>query len=78
MVVESDLAGRLLLRGRGAGADAAASAVLSDLVAVARARRQGREVTLPPASPVPSSTPRPRGAVPGCGSGCGWQAAGPR
>ncbi|MGO8686386.1 MAG: homoserine dehydrogenase [Candidatus Dormibacteria bacterium] len=52
VVVESDLAGRLLLRGRGAGADAAASAVLSDLVAVARARRQGREVSLPTASPV--------------------------
>jgi homoserine dehydrogenase len=53
VVVESDLAGRLILRGRGAGADAAASAVLSDLVAVARARRQGREVTLPGAAPVP-------------------------
>ena len=51
VVVESDLAGRLVLRGPGAGADAAASAVLSDLVAVARARRQGREVGLPPSSP---------------------------
>jgi homoserine dehydrogenase len=51
VLVESDLAGRLLLRGRGAGADAAASAVLSDLVAVARARRAGGAVSLPPAVP---------------------------
>jgi homoserine dehydrogenase len=53
VVVESDLAGRLVLRGRGAGAEAAASAVLSDIVAVARARRAGREVPQPPAAPVP-------------------------
>jgi homoserine dehydrogenase len=53
VLVESDLAGQLLLRGRGAGADAAASAVLGDLVAVARARRGGRDVPLPPAAPVP-------------------------
>jgi len=53
IVVESDLAGRLVLRGRGAGAEAAASAVLSDIVAVARARRAGREVPQPPAAPVP-------------------------
>ncbi|MGA2282822.1 MAG: homoserine dehydrogenase [Candidatus Dormibacteria bacterium] len=53
VLFESDLAGRLLVRGRGAGADAAASAVLSDIVAVARARRQGREVSPPPAAPVP-------------------------
>ena len=52
VLVESDLAGRLLLRGRGAGGDAAASAVLSDIVAVARARREGRRVPLPPAAPV--------------------------
>jgi len=50
ILVETDLAGRLLLRGRGAGADAAASAVLSDIVAVARARRDGREVGLPAAT----------------------------
>jgi len=53
VVVESDLAGRLVLRGRGAGAEAAASAVLSDIVAVARARRAGREVPQPMAAPVP-------------------------
>ena len=53
VVVESDLAGRLVLRGRGAGAEAAASAVLSDIVAVARARRAGSEVPQPPAAPVP-------------------------
>jgi homoserine dehydrogenase len=53
VVVESDLAGRLVLRGRGAGAEAAASAVLSDIVAVARARRAGREVLQPPAAPAP-------------------------
>ncbi|MGD1034098.1 MAG: homoserine dehydrogenase [Candidatus Dormibacteria bacterium] len=52
VLVESDLAGRLLLRGRGAGAAAAASAVLSDLVVVARARREGRIVPLPAAVPV--------------------------
>ena len=53
VLVESDLAGRLLVHGRGAGADAAASAVLSDLVVVARARRKGRVAPLPPAAPVP-------------------------
>jgi homoserine dehydrogenase len=51
VVVESDLAGRLVLRGRGAGAEAAASAVLSDIVAVARARRAGGEVPQPPTAP---------------------------
>jgi homoserine dehydrogenase len=51
VVVESDLAGRVVLRGRGAGAEAAASAVLSDIVAVARARRAGGEVPQPPAAP---------------------------
>jgi homoserine dehydrogenase len=53
ILVESDLAGRLLLRGPGAGANAAASAVLSDIVAVARARREGGVVPLPSAAPVP-------------------------
>jgi homoserine dehydrogenase len=52
VMIESDLAGRLVLRGRGAGADAAASAVLSDIVQVARARREGREVPQVPAAPV--------------------------
>jgi homoserine dehydrogenase len=51
VVVESDLAGRVVLRGRGAGTEAAASAVLSDIVAVARARRAGGEVPQPPATP---------------------------
>ena len=58
VVVESDLAGELVLRGRGAGADAAASAVLSDIVAVARARREGRTVPLPPAVPAHVLDPR--------------------
>jgi len=53
VVLESDLAGRLVLRGRGAGAEAAASAVLSDIVAVARARRAGREVPQAMAAPAP-------------------------
>jgi homoserine dehydrogenase len=53
VLIESDLAGSLLLRGRGAGADAAASAVLSDLVAVARARREGSQVRPPVGAPVP-------------------------
>ena len=50
VLIESDLAGRLLLGGPGAGAEAAASAVLSDIVAVARARREGRNVPLPEAT----------------------------
>jgi homoserine dehydrogenase len=52
VIVESDLAGSLLLAGHGAGSRAAASAVLSDVAAVARARREGRTVPLPAASPV--------------------------
>jgi homoserine dehydrogenase len=52
VLIDTDLAGRLLLRGRGAGADAAASAVLGDIVQVARARREGREVPQAPAAPV--------------------------
>ena len=51
VVIDSDLAGRVVLRGRGAGAEAAASAVLSDIVAVARARRAGTEVPQPEATP---------------------------
>jgi len=56
VLLECDLAGPLLLQGRGAGASAAASAVLSDIAAVARARRQGRNVSLPSAAPVPVVT----------------------
>lgn len=62
VVVESDLAGTLVLRGRGAGAEAAASAVLGDVVQVARARREGRRLPLPPAgaaSVVPGPAPPP-------------------
>jgi homoserine dehydrogenase len=58
VVVDADLAGRLILRGRGAGADAAASAVVSDIVAVARARREGRSLPLPPAAPARILDPR--------------------
>ncbi len=58
VIVETDLAGELVLRGRGAGADAAASAVLSDIVAVARARREGRNVPLPSAIPARILDPR--------------------
>jgi len=56
VLLEGDLAGTLLLQGRGAGAAAAASAVLSDIAAVARARREGRRVPLPAAAPVPRVT----------------------
>jgi homoserine dehydrogenase len=53
VIIESDLAGTLQLHGPGAGADAAASAVLGDIAAVALARRRGTEMPLPPAAAVP-------------------------
>src|SRR5487761_1638964 len=70
VLVESDLAGRLLLRGRGAGGDAAASAVLSDIVAVARARREGRRLPRPRSTSWTVRRPRPPP-----GSGSEWAAA---
>lgn len=70
VVVESDLAGTLVLRGRGAGAEAAASAVLGDIAQVALARRQGRRIPLPQAAALPVLTgPPPEGLSPLDGPG---------
>lgn len=52
LLIESDLAGTLLLRGAGAGGAATASAVLSDLVRVARARRAATTIDSPSAQMV--------------------------
>ena len=52
VLIESDHAGTLLLRGAGAGAEPTASAVLSDIVRAAQARADGRSEALPPADTV--------------------------
>jgi homoserine dehydrogenase len=52
VVLWTDVAGPIALGGLGAGAGPAASAVLGDIVQVARARREGRALTLPAAAPV--------------------------
>ncbi len=51
VVLWTDVGGPIALGGLGAGAGAAASAVLGDIVQVARARREGRRLPLPPARP---------------------------
>ena len=50
VIISSDLAGTVMLRGLGAGGDSTASAVVSDVVTAVRDKGSGRRRTSPPAS----------------------------